>query len=49
MKKLYVLILVLMVSVGLGLVPSKAQAQTIWDGTADASWYDASITDFYTF
>ncbi|MCQ2275453.1 MAG: fibronectin type III domain-containing protein [Bacteroidales bacterium] len=49
MKKLYVLILVLMVSAGLGLVPSKAQAQTIWDGTADASWYDASITDFYLY
>ncbi len=28
-----------------GFVP-KAQAQTVWDGTADISWYDATQTSF---
>ena len=28
-----------------GFLP-KAQAQTVWDGTADVSWYDASLNDF---
>ena len=28
-----------------GFVP-KAQTQTVWDGTADISWYDATQTSF---
>ena len=28
------------------LMPAQVQAQTIWDGTADTSWYDASLSSF---
>ena len=44
MKKL-LLIGVMSLLVLAGFVP-RAQAQTVWDGTADISWYDATQTSF---
>ena len=44
MKKFYFFILMcLMAMSSLG---TQLQAQTIWDGTADVSWYDASATSY---
>ena len=43
MKKVLLLMLTLMT---LGFAAAPVSAQTIWDGTADISWYDASETSF---
>ena len=43
MKKVLLLMLTL---VTLGFAAAPVSAQTIWDGTADISWYDASETSF---
>ena len=45
MKKFYFFILMCLMAVG--SLCTQVQAQTIWDGTADVSWYDASETNFY--
>jgi hypothetical protein len=42
-KALSILLTILMTLAGF---VSRAQAQTIWDGTADISWYDASQSSF---
>ncbi|MBO7494507.1 MAG: fibronectin type III domain-containing protein [Bacteroidales bacterium] len=44
MKRLYILAVMCLVTL-VGFNP-RLQAQTIWDGTADISWYDASETTF---
>ena len=44
MKKFYIIAVMCLVAL-MGFKPS-LQAQTIWDGTADISWYDASETSF---
>ena len=44
MKKIYFFILMCLMAVG--SMCTQAQAQTIWDGTADVSWYDASATSY---
>lgn len=47
MKKLYVFAAALLAFASSFLMPlQQVQAQTIWDGTADISWYDASQTSF---
>ena len=46
MQKIYTVLIALMMSIGLGLLPIVVQAQTIWDGSADISWYDASQSSF---
>ena len=33
-------------SIGAGFLPNVVQAQTIWDGSADITWYDASQSSF---
>ena len=43
MKKILLLMLTL---ITLGFTAAPVSAQTIWDGTADISWYDASETSF---
>jgi len=43
MKKFLLLLLTL---VTLGFAASPVSAQTVWNGTADISWYDASQTSF---
>jgi len=43
MKKLFLLMLTLLT---LGFAAQRVSAQTVWDGTADISWYDASQTSF---
>ena len=48
MHKIYAFILALLMFVGLFNLTT-AQAQTIWDGTADATWYDESSTEFYLY
>ncbi|MBP5663334.1 MAG: hypothetical protein J6X16_03585, partial [Bacteroidales bacterium] len=45
MKKFY--FFVLMCLIAMASLCTQVQAQTIWDGTADVSWYDASETNFY--
>ena len=44
MKRFYIIAVMCLVAL-LGLKPT-LQAQTVWDGTADISWYDASQTSF---
>ena len=44
MKKLYLFSMICLAAL-FGFVP-KAQAQTVWNGTADISWYDASQSTF---
>jgi hypothetical protein len=44
MKKILQLTMICLMAV-FGLLPL-AQAQTVWDGTADISWYDATETSF---
>ena len=44
MKKLYLFSMICLAAL-FGFVP-KAPAQTVWDGTADISWYDASQSTF---
>ena len=44
MKRFYIIAVMCLVAL-LGLKPT-LQAQTIWDGTADITWYDASQTTF---
>lgn len=46
MQKIYTVLIALMMSIGLGLLPIVVQAQTIWDGSADISWYNASQSSF---
>ncbi len=47
MKKLYLLTaLLLALTLGFLMPAQQLQAQTIWDGTADISWYDDSQTSF---
>ena len=43
MKKALLLMLTLLT---LGFVAAPVSAQTVWDGTADITWYDASQTSF---
>ena len=44
MKRFYILAVMCMVAL-MGFTPT-LQAQTVWDGTADITWYDASQTSF---
>ena len=44
MKKFYLFSMISLMML-FGILP-RAQAQTIWDGTADISWYDATQTSF---
>jgi len=44
MKRFYIIAMMCLVTV-MGLNPTM-QAQTVWDGTTDISWYDASQTSF---
>ena len=44
MKRFYIMAVICLVAL-LGLKPT-LQAQSIWDGTADISWYDANQTSF---
>ena len=44
MKKFYIIAVMCLVAL-MGFKPT-LQAQTIWDGTSDISWYDASETSF---
>ena len=47
MKKLYLLTAMLLAfALGFLMPAQQLQAQTIWSGTADISWYDASQTSF---
>ena len=47
MKRFYILTAVLLAFAMSVLMPAqRVQAQTIWDGTADITWYDASQTSF---
>ena len=43
MKRILLLMLTLLT---LGFAAAPVSAQTIWDGTADVTWYDASQTSF---
>ena len=44
MKRVYIIAVMCLVAL-MGLKPA-LQAQTVWDGTADISWYDGSQTSF---
>ena len=44
MKRFYIIAVMCLVAL-MGLKPA-LQAQTVWDGTADVTWYDASQTSF---
>jgi hypothetical protein len=44
MKRFYIIAVMCLVAL-MGLKPT-LQAQTVWDGTADVTWYDASQTSF---
>ena len=44
MKKFYLFSMISLMML-FGILP-RAQAQTIWNGTADISWYDAAQTSF---
>ena len=46
MKHLYLFAAALLAFALSFLMPAQVQAQTIWDGTADTTWYDASLSSF---
>ena len=46
MKRFYFITAALLAFAMILLMPARVQAQAIWDGTADVSWYNASQTSF---